>query len=262
VKGKRGLVLLSGVTLAMVALAFALGGSAAAGSSLAALLVAGIATLVVLAFTVRFESSHVSARELAIISLLGTLSALLRVPFAAIPGFQPSTYVVVCAGYVFGPVAGFMVGAMTAVVSNFFLGHGPWTLFQVLAWGLAGASAPLLRRAALRAGTLAMFGICWGILFGLITDAWMWVAFVYPLTLRTFAVTLLNSVSFDVMHAAGNALFLGLLGVRTIRILERYHKRFNWVRVESGEPFQRTCVDGSGDARGNGACVDRARYAG
>jgi len=246
VTGKRGLVLLTGVTLAMVALAFAVGGSAAAGSSLAALLVAGLAFLVVLAFTVRFESSHVSARELAIISLLGTLSALLRVPFAAIPGFQPSTYVVVCAGYVFGPVAGFMVGAMTAVVSNFFLGHGPWTLFQVLAWGLAGASAPLLRKAVLRTRTLAMFGICWGILFGLITDAWMWVAFVYPLTLRTFFVTLLSSVGFDVMHAAGNALFLGLLGVRTIRILERYHRQFNWVRVAPGEPLQEARVDEGG----------------
>jgi len=262
VTGKHGLVLLAGAALALVLLAFAVGGAASAGSSLAALLVAGLAFLVVLTFTVRFESSHVSARELAIISLLGTLSALLRVPFAAIPGLQPSTYVVVCAGYVFGPVAGFMVGAMTAVVSNFFLGHGPWTLFQVLAWGLAGASAPLLRRVALRARTLAMFGICWGILFGLITDAWMWVAFVYPLTLRTFLVTLLGSVGFDVMHAAGNALFLGLLGVRTIRILERYHRRFNWVRAAPGEPLLGTCVDGVSDARGNGACVDRTRYAG
>ena len=246
--GKRGLVLIAGVALAMVVLAFAIGGSASAGSSLAAFLVAGMASLVVLAFTVRFESSHVSARELAIIALLGTLSALLRVPFAAIPGLQPSTYLVVCAGYVFGPVAGFMVGAMTAVVSNFFLGHGPWTLFQVLAWGLAGASAPLLRRAALRTRTLVMFGICWGILFGLITNAWMWVAFVYPLTLRTYVVTLLSSVGFDAMHAAGNALFLGLLGVRTIRILERYHRRFNWVRVEPVEPLRESSVDGAGDA--------------
>ncbi len=246
--GKRGLVLLAGVALAMVLLAFAIGGSASAGSSLATFLIAGIASLVVLAFTVRFESSHVSPRELAIIALLGALSALLRVPFAAIPGLQPSTYLVVCSGYVFGPVAGFMVGAMTAVVSNFFLGHGPWTLFQVLAWGLAGASAPLLRKAALRPRTLALFGICWGILFGLMTNAWMWVAFVYPLTLRTFVVTLLNSVGFDAMHAAGNALFLGLLGVRTIRILERYHKRFNWVRAEPVEPLEGTCVDGAGDA--------------
>ena len=91
-----------------------------------------------------------------------------------------------------------------------------------------------------------MFGICWGILFGLITDAWMWVAFVYPLTLRTLLVTLLSSVGFDAMHAAGNALFLGLLGVRTIRILERYHRQFNWVRVAPGEPLQEARVDEGG----------------
>jgi energy-coupling factor transport system substrate-specific component len=204
---------------------------ASGDSSAIALLTTVLALLLVGVFAVLFETSRLRAREIAIIALLGTVSALLRVPFAAIPSLQPSTYLVICSGFVFGPVAGFMVGALTAVVSNFFLGHGPWTLFQVVAWGLAGATAPLLRRFGTRTSILIAFGVLWGILFGIITNLWTWVAFVYPLTLRSFAVTWANSIWFDALHALGNAFFLAALGVRTVRILERYHQRFNWVRA-------------------------------
>ncbi|HHE41081.1 MAG TPA: ECF transporter S component [Dehalococcoidia bacterium] len=199
--------------------------------SVVALLTSGIGIAVVIAFGVAFESSPLRARELAVIALLGTVSALLRVPFAAIPSLQPSTYLVICSGYVFGPVAGFMVGALTALVSNFFLGHGPWTLFQMVGWGLAGATAPVLRRLSVRTPVLVAFGVLWGVLFGLIVNVWTWVAFVYPLTLGTFMVTWLNSIWFDLIHAVGNGFFLALLGVRTVRVLERYHCRFNWVRL-------------------------------
>ncbi|MBN1856310.1 MAG: ECF transporter S component [Dehalococcoidia bacterium] len=229
-KNRRGTLLVAGVALLMVVLAFALGGGDAAGSARGVVISVGVASMIIIGFVTRFETSGVRAREIAVIALLGTLAALLRVPFAAVPGLQPSTYLVICSGYVFGPVAGFMVGAMTAVVSNFFLGQGPWTLFQVVAWGLAGASAPLLRVFVLRARHLSLFGLAWGMLFGVIMNVWTWVAFVYPLTARTFMITWLNSLWFDGMHAIGNALFLGLLGVQTVRVLERYHRRFYWSR--------------------------------
>jgi len=226
-KGK--LALAAGLALVLAVLVYAQARDATAGASPWTFIVVGGAAAIVLAFAVRFETSGEHARVLAIVALLGTLSALLRVPFAAIPNLQPSTYLIICSGYVFGPVAGFAVGALTAIVSNFFLGHGPWTLFQVLAWGLAGASAFGLRRFTLKGRWLVLAGIAWGILFGIIMNLWTWIAFVYPLTARTFLVTWAASVPFDVMHAVGNALFLGLLGVKTIRILERYHGRFSWV---------------------------------
>ena len=244
------IVVVAVLALALAALIFAQAREATAGAATWTLIVVGGATTVVLAFAVRFESSGMHARVLAIVALLGALSALFRVPFAAIPNLQPSTYLVICSGYVFGPVAGFLVGALTAIVSNFFLGQGPWTLFQVLAWGLAGASAVVLRRLSLRTRWLVLAGIVWGFLFGIIMNTWTWVAFVYPLTLRTFIVTWIASIPFDAMHAAGNALFLGLLGVRTIRILERYNARFSWVWLGDGE--ERATDAGSTDVASDG----------
>ncbi len=236
----RRLILPVGLALMLVLIVLIQARNAPAGTTTWLFVIVGIAAGTVLAFAVWFESSVMHARVLAIVALLGALSALFRVPFAALPNVQPSTYIVICSGYVFGPVAGFAVGALTAVVSNFFLGHGPWTLFQMFAWGLAGSSAVLLRRLPLRGRWLAFVGFTWGLSFGIIMNVWTWVGFVYPLTVRTFMITWGMSVLFDLFHATVNALLLGLLGVRTIRILERYHKRFQWEAQKDADGYTGT----------------------
>jgi len=63
-----------------------------------------------IAFVLEFETAAVSSKEIALIAMLGTISAVLRVPFAAIPNVQPCTYLIICSGYVFGSVVGFTVG--------------------------------------------------------------------------------------------------------------------------------------------------------
>jgi len=191
-----------------------------------------LAVLAVAAFFFEFEAAAVSSKEVALVAMLGTISAVLRVPFAAIPNVQPCTYLIICSGYVFGPVAGFMVGAITALISNFFLGQGPWTPYQMLAWGLAAVSAAYVRRLNPGKVGLIVFGVIWGYLYGWLMNTWFWVSFTYPLTLRTFVVTQFSSIWFDTFHAAGNAIFLGVFGLKTITILERFKKRFNWSFVD------------------------------
>lgn len=187
-----------------------------------------LVVLAIAAFFFEFEAAALSSKEIALVAMLGTISAVMRIPFAAVPSLQPSTYLIICSGYVFGPVAGFMVGAITPLVSNFFLAQGPWTPYQMLAWGLLGFLAACLRRFNLGTAHLVLFGIIAGYLYGWIVNTWYWASFIYPLTFRTFFVYQLNSVWFDTFHAVGNAIFLGLLGMKTIRILERFRRRFNW----------------------------------
>ncbi len=102
------------------------------------LLSLAFAGLTVLAMFLEFGERAASSRDISLTAMLGAVSAVVRVPFAALPGLQPSTFIVAVSGYVFGPVSGFMVGALTALISNLFLGMGPWTLYQMLAWGLVG----------------------------------------------------------------------------------------------------------------------------
>ncbi len=191
--------------------------------------------LAILAFFFEFESMAVSSKEVALVAMLGTISAVLRVPFAAVPGVQPCTFLIICTGYVFGPVAGFMVGALTALVSNLFLGQGPWTPYQMIAWGLAGVTAAYLRKLNLSGKWLAVclvaFGIFWGYLYGWILNTWYWASLIYPLTWRTFLTYQLTSVWFDTFHAVANAVLLGCFGFKTIAVLDRFRKRFNWSHV-------------------------------
>lgn len=89
----------------------------------------------------QFEKKEFSTKQLTLIAMLSGMSAVLRVPFSNFQGIQPCTTLIICSGLVYGPIAGFFVGALTPFVSNFFLGHGPWTPLQMMAWGLPGLTA-------------------------------------------------------------------------------------------------------------------------
>ncbi|MCK4332971.1 MAG: ECF transporter S component [Thermoplasmatales archaeon] len=192
----------------------------------------GIATLFMMILTMgimffQFERGKITSKEISLVAILSGFSAVSRLPFAAIPSVQPCTYIIICTGYVFGPTAGFMVGATTALVSNIFLGQGPWTVFQMFAWGLVGITASFLQKLNVKKLGLIGFGVIWGYLFGWITNLWAWLLYIYPHNIYTLAFTMLNSVWFDTLHALGNALFLLILGEKTIKILQRYKNRFH-----------------------------------
>ena len=90
--------------------------------ALASVVIIGLALL---AFFWQFERQAVNAKEITLLATMASLAAIARVPFAFIMGLQPTTFIVMITGYVFGAQSGFMVGAIAALVSNFFLGQGP-----------------------------------------------------------------------------------------------------------------------------------------
>jgi energy-coupling factor transport system substrate-specific component len=183
--------------------------------------------LAMAAFFWRFEQSGVTSKEIALIATMAALAAVSRIPFAAIMSVQPTTFIVMITGYVFGAQTGFMVGAIAALVSNFFLGQGPWTPWQMYCWGLCGVSAALLARVqkGFKLNTFAILAGFWGYLFGWIMNVWHWVGFVYPLTLETFLATYIASFPFDTLHAAGNVVFTILLGKSFYQVLMRFKNR-------------------------------------
>ncbi|WP_011392965.1 ECF transporter S component [Neomoorella thermoacetica] len=174
-----------------------------------------------------FEQGRVSSREVAVIAMLGTIAAAGRVPFAGLPNIQPTTFMVIISGFVFGPRAGFMVGSTAGLVSNFFLGQGPWTPWQMFAWGLAGTSAGVLKIFFPRAGNKVMtvFSFLWGYLFGWIMNLWTWTGFIHPLTWQSFVATYAASFWLDTIHALGNAAFYLFFGSSFVKILQRFRRR-------------------------------------
>lgn len=187
---------------------------------------AGALAIVCYAFY-RFERSRFSSKEISLIAALAAIAAVGRIPFAALPSVQPTTFFVIISGFVFGPATGFLVGSVAAFSSNLILGHGPWTLWQMLAWGACGASSGILGLLMPRAGRtmLAVFAALWGYLFGWAMNFWYWYSFVYPLTLSSWLAVNAASFYFDTLHAAGNAAFIIFLGNGFTSALRYFKKR-------------------------------------
>lgn len=183
----------------------------------------------VLTFFWRFEKRDVSLKEIALISTMASMAAISRVLFAAIMNVQPTTFIVMITGYVFGSHTGFVVGAIAALVSNFFLGQGPWTPWQMFSWGMCGVSAGLLAsiQRGFKLGRFMVLAGLWGYLFGWIMNIWHWTAFVYPLTWKTFVATYAASFPFDTLHAVGNVVFSLIFGQSFYYILNRFRKKIS-----------------------------------
>ena len=112
---------------------------------------AGLAIIVLTmaAFFLHFESRKPQARELVILAVLCALAVASRAAFAAVPHFKPMLAIVMLTGIAFGPEAGFLCGAISGFASNFIFGQGPWTPWQMFAYGIGG----------MLAGLFAMWGI-------------------------------------------------------------------------------------------------------
>jgi energy-coupling factor transport system substrate-specific component len=165
-----------------------------------------------------------SSKELAMIAALGGVAAAGRVLFAAIPGVQPVTVITVAAGTALGARAGIAVGAVAALTSNFFLGQGPWTPWQMLAWGGCGAVGALLAPVLRRRLPFALVCFVLGFAFSGLMDLWEWYSF-FPHTWAALTVQLGRGIWFDAAHAVGNLALALVAGPELRRLLERYGRR-------------------------------------
>jgi energy-coupling factor transport system substrate-specific component len=186
-----------------------------------------IGAALVLVGLIAWERSAGGGREVALVATLGAAAAAGRVLFAAIPSAQPVTTICACAGISLGPRAGAAVGATAALVSNAFLGQGPWTPWQMLSWGLAGASAGFLRPFLRHRLLLVSFGVLWGFLFGAIMDLYQLASFGPVFTWQAFVATHARGIPFDITHAVTNAVLLGVAGPGLIRLLRRHGRRLH-----------------------------------
>jgi len=183
---------------------------------------------VMLPFFARFEIRNIAGREVVILAMLAAIAAISRVPFAGLPSVQPTSFVIIMAGLVFGAESGFIVGAVAAIVSNFFLGQGPWTPWQMYAWGMMGMSAGLLRNTwwMSKLWGKVIFGFIWGYVFGWFMNMWIIVGNLESLTWQFFAGIYVASIYFDLAHALSNVFFIIIFGASWIKILERFKKKY------------------------------------
>jgi energy-coupling factor transport system substrate-specific component len=177
------------------------------------------------------------SKEIALVAMVIGLGSAGRVLFALAPNISPVDWLTLCTGIVFGPVTGFTVGAGTMLISNFYLGQGPWTIYQMVGMGLLGVLGGLLGkwRSMLGTKSLVTVGLAWGFIYGIITSLFWVLMISSTLNWASFATYLASGIPFYTMQGIGNALLLMFLGERTLVVLERFRRKFSVELRESVE---------------------------
>ncbi len=207
------------------------------------------------ALLVEVQGQAVSAKHMALLGMLVAINSVLRFVEVGIPGpggFSPVFVLIVLTGYVYGGRFGFLLGALTMLVSALITGGvGPWLPAQMFTAGWVGLSAPLARPLVQAAGgsegsrrevvVLALFGGLWGLLYGLVINLWFWPFMAGPagqyyqaglglaaVVQRYAAFYLATSLLWDSMAVLGNGLLLLAFGRPALRALRRFRQRFDF----------------------------------
>jgi energy-coupling factor transport system substrate-specific component len=174
-----------------------------------------------------YERTRPDARIVALVGTLAALAALGRIAFAALPNVKPTTDIVLIAGYALGGAPGFVVGALAGLTSNFFFGQGPWTPWQMAAWGAVGVLGALLARATGgRIGRWPLALVCGlvGYGFAAVQDVGDWVTF-SDHSAAQLGVYVGRGTAFDFIHAGGCVVFALAFGPALTRSIARFAER-------------------------------------
>ncbi len=184
-------------------------------------------------FCMVFESKKPKARELIVISVLCAIVVAGRAAFFMLPQFKPVVALVIIAGVAFGGETGFLVGSVTGFVSNFFFGQGPWTPWQMFAFGIIGFVAGILFKKGFLRKTKA--SLC---IFGFITTLVIYGGIMNPASVIMYqdnptkamiVSAYIMGIPLDLIHALGTAFFLWFVSEPMIDKLERIKVKYGLV---------------------------------
>ena len=181
-------------------------------------------------FFLLFEGRKPQARELVVIAVLCAVAVAGRAALFMLPQCKPVMALTILAGVAFGGEAGFLVGAMTMLLSNLLFAQGPWTPYQMFAMGIIGFLAGLLfRRGLLRRSrvSLAVFGALSAIVvYGGIMNpvsALLWSQALNGAVLLTYY---LSGFPMDLIQAIATFLFLWFAAEPMLEKLERIKVKY------------------------------------
>jgi len=181
-------------------------------------------------FYLSFEKRKPQAREVVLIAVMIALAVASRAAFFMVPQFKPMLAIIIIAGVCLGAQSGFLVGSMSAFVSNFLFGQGPWTPFQMLAWGLIGFFAGMLAANLLKGKSpiaLSIYGFfAVFLLHGGITDLWTLLGISSRPTLAMALTVYGTGFLFNIILAVATVVFLLLLTRPMIEKIQRVQTKY------------------------------------
>ena len=186
-----------------------------------------------LPFALIFERRRPQARELVVIAVLSAIAVAGRAAFFMLPQFKPVTALVIIAGIAFGGEAGFLVGAVTGFASNLFFGQGPWTPWQMFAFGVIGFLAGVLFRKGLllrsRPALCVFGGLAALVVYGGLMNASAMLTYQSSPSIPMYLAYCLQGLPLDLVHALATAAFLAATARPMLEKLDRIKVKYGLV---------------------------------
>ena len=180
-------------------------------------------------FFLAFEGRKPQARELVLLAVMCALAVAGRVAIP-VPNFKAIFGIIMITGIAFGPESGFLVGAVSALSSNFFFSQGPYTPWQMMAYGAGGMLAGFLFRQCRLPRKPLLMGIVGFILVLLVVGPLMdtCTLFLAPVTLRWSTVVAIygSGMMVNISHAVSTFVVLFLLANPLLGKLERVQRKY------------------------------------
>lgn len=188
-------------------------------------------------FFMTIEGRKHQARELVVIAVMCALAVAARVAIP-IPNFKAIYGIVMIAGIAFGPQSGFLVGAVSALSSNFFLSQGPYTPWQMMAYGAGGMLAGFLfgkgrlPRKPMLMGIVGFLGVLFFV--GPLLDTCT--VFLVPISMNFKSILAIYISGFTVNISQGISTFLVmfLLGKPLLEKLDRIKVKYGMMEEDYG----------------------------
>lgn len=171
----------------------------------------------ILWFMWSFERRKPQEREVVMLAVMTAMAVVGRAIFIVTPQFKPCAAIIIITGIMLGKQSGFLCGALTAFVSNFIFGQGPWTPWQMIAFGLVGLVSAIIfngkrEHYADNRILLGIYGfLITFLLYGFIMDTSTVLMYTDKLRLSTFMATYLSGLYFNIIHGLSTLIFLLLL---------------------------------------------------
>ena len=183
----------------------------------------GVTLLSLLLFYSGVERKDIGTRRMVGVSVMSAFAIFGRL----LPYFKPVTAITTISAMYFGPEAGFLVGSLSAFLSNFYFGQGPWTAFQMLALGLIGFFAGLLGKQLKDSRPLLLtYGVVSGLAYSFIMDIWTVLWYAGGFDGKLYLAALTSAVPYTVSYAFSNFIFLYILAKPVGRKLERVRIKY------------------------------------
>ncbi len=184
-------------------------------------------------FAMIFESRKPLARELVIIAVLTAIAVAGRGAFFMLPQFKPVIAIVIITGVCFGSESGFLMGAMTGFVSNFFFGQGPWTPWQMFSFGFIGFLAGFMCKQRLLKKTrtsLCIFGaMATFFIYGGIINLGSLMISINKFSWKALLAIYISGFWFDLAHSLSTVFFLYFISGPMIEKLERIKTKYDLI---------------------------------